>query len=64
MGGYGSILKIVPELSPHLNAAFLVLVYIPSAYIEAFVDFLVPTFYVGMPSGRFASCGLRVSASK
>lgn len=40
MGGYGSLLKIVPELPPDINAALLIMAYLPTAYVGAFVDYL------------------------
>jgi two-component system chemotaxis response regulator CheB len=40
MGGYGSLLKILPALSPNLKAALLVIVYMPNSYIGGFVKYL------------------------
>jgi len=39
-GGYGALLKIIPQLSAGLPAAFLVMLYADAPYVEAFVSYL------------------------
>ena len=39
-GGYGALLKILPQLSAGLPAAFLVMLYAEAAYVDAFVSYL------------------------
>ena len=39
-GGYGSLLKIVPQLRPDLSAAYIVMLYAASQHVEAFVHYL------------------------
>lgn len=39
-GGYGTLLKIIPQLSPDLPAAYIVILYATPAHVEAFADYL------------------------
>ncbi len=39
-GGYGSLLKIIPQLDPELPAAFIVVLYVAPAHVEAFSRYL------------------------
>jgi two-component system chemotaxis response regulator CheB len=39
-GGYGTLLKIIPHLSPDLSAAYLVVFYASPKYVDAFVNYL------------------------
>ncbi len=39
-GGYGTLLKIIPHLSPDLSAAYLVVFYASPRYVDAFVSYL------------------------
>lgn len=39
-GGYGALLKIVPQLTPDLPAAFLIVLYAASDHVEAFARYL------------------------
>ena len=39
-GGYGTLLKIIPQLSPDLSAAYLVVLYAAPRHVDAFVDYL------------------------
>lgn len=39
-GGYGSLLKIIPQLQPNLPAAFVVLLYEASRHVDAFAHYL------------------------
>lgn len=39
-GGYGSLLKIIPQLGPGLSAAFIVMLYEISAHTDAFARYL------------------------
>ena len=39
-GGYAPLLKIIPRLVPDIEAAFLVMLYAPSAYVDAFISYL------------------------
>jgi two-component system chemotaxis response regulator CheB len=39
-GGYGPLLKIIPNLDPHLPAAFIVVLYAPPAIVGAFARYL------------------------
>ena len=39
-GGYGSLLKIVPQLTPDLPAAFLVVLYAAPPHVKAFARYL------------------------
>ena len=39
-GSYGTLLKIIPHLSPDLPAAYLVMLYEVPEYVDAFVDYL------------------------
>ena len=39
-GGYGALLKIIPQLNPEWPAAYLAVLYAADAHIEAFVDYL------------------------
>ncbi len=39
-GGYGTLLKIIPYLSPDLHAAFLVVMYAEAVYLDAFSVYL------------------------
>lgn len=39
-GGYGALLKIIPQLPPDFPAAFLVVLYEESAYVDAFARYL------------------------
>jgi two-component system chemotaxis response regulator CheB len=40
MGGYGSVLKVIPSLPCDLEAAVLVIVYMPQEFIKSFVAYL------------------------
>ena len=40
MGGYGSLLKVIPTLSADLQAAVLAVVYMPQEFIKGFVAYL------------------------
>jgi two-component system chemotaxis response regulator CheB len=40
VGGYSALLKIIPQLSPDLPVAFLVIFYTASAYLDAFIEYL------------------------
>ena len=39
-GGYGSLLKIIPQLQPDLPAAFLVVIHDASRHVDAFAHYL------------------------
>ncbi len=39
-GGYGALLKIIPQLKPDLSAAFIVTLHEPSAHADAFARYL------------------------
>jgi len=39
-GGYGALLKIVPQINPDLSAALLVVVYADSKHVDAFSGYL------------------------
>lgn len=39
-GGYGTLLKIIPQLPPDLPAAYMVILYASPAHVEAFADYL------------------------
>ncbi|MBL0713112.1 MAG: hypothetical protein JJV98_05370 [Desulfosarcina sp.] len=39
-GGYGALLKIIPQLRPEWPAAYLAILYAAGAHIEAFADYL------------------------
>lgn len=39
-GGYGTLLKIIPHLSPELSAAYLVVLYASPRHVDAFVSYL------------------------
>jgi len=39
-GGYGALLKIIPQLPPDLPAAYMVILYATPAHVEAFADYL------------------------
>ena len=39
-GGYGALLKIIPQLPADLLAAYLVILYAASAHVDAFADYL------------------------
>ena len=39
-GGYGALLKIIPQLDAGLPAAFLVMLYADAPYVDAFVTYL------------------------
>jgi two-component system chemotaxis response regulator CheB len=40
IGGYSALLKIIPQLRPDLPAAFLVVLYVASDHLNAFVNYL------------------------
>ncbi len=39
-GGYGALLKIIPQLNPEWPAAYLAILYAADAHVDAFVDYL------------------------
>lgn len=39
-GGYGTLLKIIPQLSPELPAAYLVMLHASPQHVDSFVDYL------------------------
>jgi two-component system chemotaxis response regulator CheB len=39
-GGYGALLKIIPQLDPGWPAAYLAVLYAADAHIDAFIDYL------------------------
>jgi two-component system chemotaxis response regulator CheB len=39
-GGYGPLLKIVPQLPPDLPAAYLVILYVATTHVDAFSEYL------------------------
>lgn len=39
-GGYGSLLKIIPQLSPDLPAAYIIVLHVSTEHTEAFVGYL------------------------
>lgn len=39
-GGYGTLLKIIPHMSPDLPAAYLVTLYVSPRHVDAFVQYL------------------------
>jgi len=39
-GGYGALLKIIPQIIPDFPAAFLVVIYADSKHVDAFADYL------------------------
>jgi len=39
-GGYGPLLKIIPQLPPDLPVAYLVILYVTTAHVEAFAEYL------------------------
>ena len=39
-GGYGALLKIIPQLRADSNAAYLVSIHVASEFVDAFVDYL------------------------
>lgn len=39
-GGYGALLKIVPQLTPELSAAFVVVLYAEPEHVDAFAHYL------------------------
>ncbi len=39
-GGYGTLLKIIPQLSPEISAAYLVVLHASPLHVDSFVDYL------------------------
>lgn len=47
-GGYGPLLKIIPQLPPDLPAAYLVILYVTQAHVEAFAEYLSANSAIGV----------------